>query len=86
MSLILFQFKTMKPDDYQLILKNLQLHYQDFLKDSKDSELFNSKESMQIERDYKDTTQHFDNLLHTMEKGTYFLKHNALTDPSVYYW
>lgn len=68
---ILFQFKTMKPDDYQLILRNLQLHYQDFLKDSKDSKLFNSKENMQIERDYNDTTQYFDNLLLTLEKGTY---------------
>ncbi|XP_057197161.1 plectin isoform X3 [Triplophysa rosa] len=62
-------FKTMKPDEYQLILRNLQLHYQEFLKDSTESKLFDSKEYMRIERDYKDTTQHFDNLLCTLEKG-----------------
>ncbi|XP_067256211.1 plectin isoform X10 [Chanodichthys erythropterus] len=62
-------FKTMKSDEYQLILRNLQLHYQDFLKDSRDSKLFDSNENMQIERDYKETTQHFDSLLRTLEKG-----------------
>lgn len=73
----------MKPDEYQLILRNLQLHYQEFLKDSKDSKLFDSKEYMRIERDYKDTTQHFDNLLFTLEKGTDF---SPQSDPNVYYW
>uniref|UniRef100_A0A8C1P4U3 Plectin b n=1 Tax=Cyprinus carpio TaxID=7962 RepID=A0A8C1P4U3_CYPCA len=63
-------FKTMKPDEYQLMLRNLQLHYQDFLKDSKDSKLFDSSDNMQIERDYKETVQHYDSLLRTLEKGT----------------
>ncbi|XP_073667792.1 plectin isoform X2 [Paramisgurnus dabryanus] len=62
-------FKTMKQDEYQLILRNLQLHYQDFLKESKDSNIFDSNEQMQIERDYKDSAQHFDHLLRTLEKG-----------------
>ncbi|XP_067305397.1 plectin isoform X3 [Pseudorasbora parva] len=62
-------FKTMKSDEYTLILRNLQLHYQDFLKDSQDSKIFDSNDNMQIERDYKETTQHFDNLLSTLEKG-----------------
>uniref|UniRef100_A0A673K9U3 Plectin-like n=1 Tax=Sinocyclocheilus rhinocerous TaxID=307959 RepID=A0A673K9U3_9TELE len=63
-------FKTMKPDEYQLMLRNLQLHYQDFLKDSQDSKLFDSSDNMQIERDYKETVQHYDSLLRTLEKGT----------------
>lgn len=67
---LMFQFKTMKPDEYQLMLRNLQLHYQDFLKDSQDSKLFDISENMQIERDYKETTQHYDNLIRTLEKGT----------------
>uniref|UniRef100_A0A673K4S8 Plectin-like n=1 Tax=Sinocyclocheilus rhinocerous TaxID=307959 RepID=A0A673K4S8_9TELE len=62
-------FKTMKPDEYQLMLRNLQLHYQDFLKDSQDSKLFDSSDNMQIERDYKETVQHYDSLLRTLEKG-----------------
>jgi len=70
----MFQFKTMKPDEYQLILRNLQLHYQDFLKDSQESKMFDSTDKMQIERDYKETTLYFDKLLHTLEKGTDFTK------------
>uniref|UniRef100_A0A671R687 Plectin-like n=1 Tax=Sinocyclocheilus anshuiensis TaxID=1608454 RepID=A0A671R687_9TELE len=66
---LMFQFKTMKPDEYQLMLRNLQLHYQDFLKDSQDSKLFDSSDNMQIERDYKETVQHYDSLLRTLEKG-----------------
>ncbi|XP_077062620.1 plectin isoform X6 [Siphateles boraxobius] len=62
-------FKTMKSDEYQLILRNLQLHYQDFLKDSQDSKIFDSNDNMQIERDYKETTLYFDKLLRTLEKG-----------------
>uniref|UniRef100_A0A672KZL6 Plectin b n=1 Tax=Sinocyclocheilus grahami TaxID=75366 RepID=A0A672KZL6_SINGR len=56
-------FKTMKTDEYQLMLRNLQLHYQDFLKDSQDSNLLDSSDNMQIERDYNETVQHYDSLL-----------------------
>ncbi|KTG06348.1 hypothetical protein cypCar_00014477 [Cyprinus carpio] len=63
------QFKTMKTDEYQLMLRNLQLHYQDFLKDGQDSKLFDSSDNIQIERDYKETVQHYDSLLRTLEKG-----------------
>uniref|UniRef100_A0A8C2CA83 Plectin b n=1 Tax=Cyprinus carpio TaxID=7962 RepID=A0A8C2CA83_CYPCA len=61
-------FKTMKTDEYQLMLRNLQLHYQDFLKDGQDSKLFDSSDNIQIERDYKETVQHYDSLLRTLEK------------------
>ncbi|TRY83017.1 hypothetical protein DNTS_007640 [Danionella cerebrum] len=62
-------FKTLKADEYTLILRNLQLHYQDFLKNGKESKIFSANEQKQIERDYQETTQHFDNLLRTLEKG-----------------
>uniref|UniRef100_A0A672L9V6 Plectin b n=1 Tax=Sinocyclocheilus grahami TaxID=75366 RepID=A0A672L9V6_SINGR len=62
-------FKTMKTDEYQLMLRNLQLHYQDFLKDSQDSNLLDSSDNMQIERDYNETVQHYDSLLRTLVKG-----------------
>ncbi|XP_059363295.1 plectin-like isoform X2 [Carassius carassius] len=62
-------FKTMKSDEYQLMLRNLQLHYQDFLKDSQDSKLFDSSDNLQVERDYKETVQLYDSLLRTLEKG-----------------
>ncbi|KAK2844197.1 hypothetical protein Q5P01_010856 [Channa striata] len=61
--------KTMKPDEYRLIMRNLELHYQDFMRDSQDSKLFGPDDRIQIEQDYTNSTQHFDNLLRSMEKG-----------------
>ncbi|KAF5905746.1 microtubule-actin cross-linking factor 1-like, partial [Clarias magur] len=61
--------KTMKVDEYRQILRNLDIHYQDFLRDTKNSQLFNPDECMQTEKDYKKTTQHYEELLRTMEKG-----------------
>ncbi|KAL2084633.1 hypothetical protein ACEWY4_020151 [Coilia grayii] len=62
-------FKTMKADEYRLALRNLELHYQDFLKDSQDSQLFGPDDRLQIENDYKKTVQHYQNLISTLEKG-----------------
>uniref|UniRef100_A0A668UUX6 Plectin b n=1 Tax=Oreochromis aureus TaxID=47969 RepID=A0A668UUX6_OREAU len=61
--------KTMKPEEYRLIMRNLELHYQDFMRDSQDSQLFGPDDRMQVEDDYTKSTQHFDNLLRSMEKG-----------------
>uniref|UniRef100_A0A8C7HLY5 Plectin-like n=1 Tax=Oncorhynchus kisutch TaxID=8019 RepID=A0A8C7HLY5_ONCKI len=62
-------FKTMKVEEYKLIMRNLELHYQDFLRDSQDSQLFGPHDRMQIEGDYSKTTQYYDNLLRSVEKG-----------------
>lgn len=64
------QLKTMKPEEYRLIMRNLELHYQDFMRDSQDSKIFGPDDRMQVEADYNKSTQHFDNLLRSMEKGT----------------
>uniref|UniRef100_A0A8C6KPB0 Plectin b n=1 Tax=Nothobranchius furzeri TaxID=105023 RepID=A0A8C6KPB0_NOTFU len=61
--------KTMKPEEYRLVMRNLELHYQDFMRDSQDSQLFGPDDRMQIEDDYNKCTQHFDGLLRSMEKG-----------------
>eukprot|EP00063_Salmo_salar_P080960 XP_014055795.1 PREDICTED: plectin-like [Salmo salar] len=62
-------FKTMKVEEYRLIMRNLELHYQDFMRDSQDSQLFGPHDRMQIEGDYSKTTQFYDNLLRSVEKG-----------------
>lgn len=59
----------MKVDEYRQILRNLELHYQDFLRDTKNSQLFSSDERMQTENDYKKATLHYEELFRTMEKG-----------------
>ncbi|XP_053287888.1 plectin isoform X2 [Pleuronectes platessa] len=61
--------RTMKTEEYRLMMRNLELHYQDYMRDSQDSQLFGPDDRMQIEGDYTKSTQHFDNLLRSMEKG-----------------
>ncbi|XP_069394068.1 plectin isoform X33 [Paralichthys olivaceus] len=61
--------KTMKSEEYRLLMRNLELHYQDYMRDSQDSQLFGPDDRMQIEGDYTKSTQHFDSLLRSMEKG-----------------
>ena len=56
-------------EEYRLVMRNLELHYQDFLRDSQDSEQFAPADRMQVEGDFTKTTQHFDNLLRSLEKG-----------------
>ncbi|TSK31514.1 Plectin [Bagarius yarrelli] len=62
-------FKTMKVEEYRLTLKNLEQHYQIFMRDSQDSELFGADERMQAESTYNNATQHYDNLLRSIEQG-----------------
>ncbi|KAJ0065867.1 hypothetical protein NL108_000100, partial [Boleophthalmus pectinirostris] len=61
--------KSMKPEEYRLVMRNLELHFQDFMRDSQDSQMFRPDDRMQVEQDYAKATQHFENLLHSMEKG-----------------
>ncbi|XP_008430199.1 plectin isoform X24 [Poecilia reticulata] len=63
--------KTMKPEEYRLVMRNLEAHYQDFMRDSQDSQLFRPDDRMQVEDDYNKVSQHFDNLLRSMEKGEF---------------
>ncbi|XP_055359425.1 plectin isoform X5 [Betta splendens] len=74
--------KTMKPEEYRLILRNLELHYQDFMRDSQDSQLFGPDDRMQIEGDYTKSTQHFDSLLRSMEKGL-VVRHKGQQDETL---
>ncbi|XP_061144500.1 plectin-like isoform X22 [Syngnathus typhle] len=61
--------KSMKPDEYRQMMRNLEIHYQDFMRDSQDSQLFGPDDRLHVEGDYTKSTQHFDSLLRSMEKG-----------------
>lgn len=50
-------------------MRNLELHYQDYMRDSQDSQLFGPDDRMQVEADYTKAAQHFDSLLRSIEKG-----------------
>lgn len=57
-------------------MRNLELHYQDYMRDSQDSQLFGPDDRMQVEDDYTKAAQHFDSLLRSMEKGSSFFSLN----------
>ncbi|XP_061772351.1 plectin isoform X6 [Nerophis ophidion] len=61
--------KSMKPDEYRQMMRNLEIHYQDYMRDSKDSQLFGPDDRVQVEDDYAKSTQHFDSLLRSLEEG-----------------
>ncbi|XP_016136919.1 plectin-like [Sinocyclocheilus grahami] len=65
----LIMFKTLRVEEYRLTLKNLEEHYQTFLRDSQDSELFGADDRLQAENSYSKATQHYDNLLRSVEQG-----------------
>uniref|UniRef100_A0A8C2D792 Plectin n=1 Tax=Cyprinus carpio TaxID=7962 RepID=A0A8C2D792_CYPCA len=65
----LIMFKTLRVEEYRLTLKNLEEHYQAFLRDSQDSELFGADDRLQAENSYSKATQHYDNLLRSVEQG-----------------
>ncbi|XP_061089161.1 plectin-like isoform X17 [Conger conger] len=65
----ILMIKTMKVEEYKIVLRNLELHYQEFMRDSQDSQLFDADDRMQIETDYNKATQYYDNLLRSVEKG-----------------
>ncbi|KAL2079914.1 hypothetical protein ACEWY4_023707 [Coilia grayii] len=65
----ILMFKTLKTDEYHLTLRNLELHYQNFMKDSQDSELFGADDRLQAENGFQSAKQHYDVLLQSVEQG-----------------
>uniref|UniRef100_A0A8C2KHP4 Plectin a n=1 Tax=Cyprinus carpio TaxID=7962 RepID=A0A8C2KHP4_CYPCA len=65
----LIMFKTLRVEEYRLTLKKLEEHYQAFLRDSQDSELYGADDRLQAENSYSKATQHYDNLLRSVEQG-----------------
>uniref|UniRef100_UPI0037E7B913 plectin a isoform X7 n=1 Tax=Semicossyphus pulcher TaxID=241346 RepID=UPI0037E7B913 len=62
-------FKTLRVDEYRLALRNLELHYQDFLRDSQDSQMFGAEDRMQVESNYNRANQHYSTMVSSAEQG-----------------
>ncbi|XP_056269943.1 plectin a isoform X4 [Pseudoliparis swirei] len=62
-------FKTLRVEEYRLALRNLELHYQDFLRDSQDSEMFGAEDRMQVESNYNRANQHYNTMVSSAEQG-----------------
>uniref|UniRef100_A0A8D0DPW2 MACF1 factor n=1 Tax=Salvator merianae TaxID=96440 RepID=A0A8D0DPW2_SALMN len=50
-------------------MRNLQVHYDDFLEDSRDSELFSVADRLHLEEEVEACKEHFQQLLQSMENG-----------------
>ncbi|XP_028316465.1 plectin-like isoform X5 [Gouania willdenowi] len=63
-------FKTMRVEEYRLALRNLEQHYQDFLRDSQDSQMFGAEDRMQVESNYNKANQHYSTMVSSAEQGS----------------
>ncbi|KAM4725309.1 plectin a isoform 2-T2 [Anableps anableps] len=62
-------FKTLRVEEYRLALRNLEQHYQDFLRDSQDSQMFGAEDRMQVESNYNRANQHYQTMVSSAEQG-----------------
>lgn len=63
------QFRTLKPEEQRQALRNLELHYQAFLRDSQDAGSFGPEDRLQAEREYSSCSRHYQQLLQSLEQG-----------------
>lgn len=63
------QFRTLKPEEQRQALRNLELHYQAFLRDSQDAGGFGPEDRLVAEREYGSCSRHYQQLLQSLEQG-----------------
>ncbi|XP_073704855.1 desmoplakin-A isoform X2 [Garra rufa] len=62
-SLTLSMLSQMRPEEYRNIIKNLELHYQEFMRNSLGSEMFSDDEKRKMEMHYTGAQSHYDQLV-----------------------
>ncbi|XP_068033392.1 plectin [Anomalospiza imberbis] len=62
-------FRTLPAEEVRQVLSSLESHYQEFLRDSQDSQSFQPDDRLQVERDYNACTHKYELLLRSQEKG-----------------
>ncbi|XP_055786173.1 dystonin-like isoform X12 [Salvelinus fontinalis] len=60
--------KTMLPGEHQQVLSNLQSHFEDFLEDSEESEVFTMADCSQLEREVLTCKEYYEELLKSAER------------------
>uniref|UniRef100_A0A8C3LB73 Microtubule actin crosslinking factor 1 n=1 Tax=Chrysolophus pictus TaxID=9089 RepID=A0A8C3LB73_CHRPC len=63
----LVQSFSMEKGECQQALRSLQAHYEDFLQDSRDSELFSVSDRLRLEEEVESSKEHIQQLLESME-------------------
>ncbi|XP_062449763.1 microtubule-actin cross-linking factor 1 isoform X6 [Rhea pennata] len=61
------KLRSLAQGECQQALKNLQAHYEDFLQDSRDSELFSVSDRLRLEEEVESSKEHIRQLLESME-------------------
>ncbi|XP_057704258.1 dystonin isoform X4 [Corythoichthys intestinalis] len=61
-------FKTMLPGEHQQVLSNLQSHFDEFLEDCEESEVFTVADCAQLERDVAGCKEYYQELLKSAER------------------
>ncbi|XP_048681718.2 microtubule-actin cross-linking factor 1 isoform X15 [Caretta caretta] len=61
------KLRSLAQGECQQAMKSLQAHYEDFLHDSQDSELFSGADRLCLEEEVKSCKEHFQHLLESME-------------------
>ncbi|XP_074754371.1 plectin-like isoform X15 [Athene noctua] len=62
-------FRTLPPEECRQVLRSLETHYQEFLRDSQDAQSFQPDDRLHVEREYNACTQKYELLLRSQEKG-----------------
>lgn len=63
------QLRALAPGECHQTMRSLQLHYDDFLEDSRDLELFSVADRLRLEEDVELCKERFQQLLQSMENG-----------------
>ncbi|KAI4900990.1 hypothetical protein NFI96_032983 [Prochilodus magdalenae] len=61
--------KTMLPGEHQQVLSSLQSHFEEFLEDSEESEVFTVADCAQLEREVLASKEYYEELLKSAERG-----------------
>ncbi|XP_050788122.1 microtubule-actin cross-linking factor 1 isoform X5 [Gopherus flavomarginatus] len=61
------KLRSLAQGECQQAMKSLQAHCEDFLQDSRDSELFSGADRLRLEEEVKSSKEHFQQLLESME-------------------
>ncbi|XP_029446472.1 desmoplakin isoform X3 [Rhinatrema bivittatum] len=62
-AMTLAKLKTMKYEDYQKVVTDLEIHYQEFLKNSQGSELFGDEDKRKMQTQFTDAQKHYQTLV-----------------------
>ena len=61
----------MLPGEHQQVLNNLQSHFDEFLEDSEESEVFTVADQAQLEGDVEACKEYYQELLQSAERGKF---------------